>query len=152
MRHWKVAEDSHLVYRGHKSNIDNVQILNEHNFASSSQDGNINVWKDSIKSPLLTMPAAHGYDGLSPRWVSSLAVAKMTNLIASGSNDGYVRLWNANVNDREISSLASFEIAGFVNGLSLTPNMLIAATGAEHRLGRWWNMKGNKNKIVVYRF
>ena len=158
VRQWKIAEESHLVFRGHKSNIDNVQVLDDHHFVSSGQDGNIHLWKDSIKAPIAGIQAAHGLeDGATnnianPRWISSLSSVKMSNLVASGSNDGSIRLWDVNCEKKSITHIRSLNSVGFVNAMALTPTMLVAATGAEHRLGRWWNMKGNKNKIVIYRF
>jgi ribosomal RNA-processing protein 9 len=154
VRQWKIAEESHLVFRGHKSNIDNVQVLNDTHFVSSGQDGNIHLWKDSIKSPIAGIQAAHGLEGSStnPRWISSLSSVKMSNLVASGSNDGGIRLWDVNCENKSITHIRSLDAVGFVNAMTLTPNVLIAATGAEHRLGRWWHMKGNRNRIVIFRF
>lgn len=154
VRAWKISEESHLVFRGHKSNIDSVQVINDNHFISAGQDGSINLWKDSIKSPITTVQAAHGHDSTctNPRWISSMASVKMSNIVATGSNCGRVRLWDVNCERKTLMPIRDVPIAGFINGISLTPNLLVAATGAEHRLGRWWHMKGNKNKIVVVRF
>ncbi len=154
VRVWKVAEESHLVFRGHKSNVDSVQILTDDNVVSAGQDGTLNLWKDSQKHPILSAPRAHGTQEGSnnPNWIASVAAVKMSDLVATGSNDGFIRLWSVSAEKRELKETIAIPCEGFVNALILTPNLLIAGTGREHRLGRWWTMKGNRNKIVVMRF
>lgn len=39
VRIWKIAEESQLVYNGHKGNIETVKLINEENFVSSGDDG-----------------------------------------------------------------------------------------------------------------
>ena len=77
----------------------------------------------------------------------------MSDLTITGSNDGFIRLWAANVAKKSLVLANSFKIDGFVNCLSATPNLIAAGVGTEHRLGRWWKIKGNRhNKIVIMRF
>jgi ribosomal RNA-processing protein 9 len=167
LRLWKVAEETHLVFRGHKSSIDCVQYLTDSSFVSGGQDGMLHLWKDTQKTPVKTAFAAHGYQssgsdskasseaatrGSNPRWISSLATVRMSNLVASGSNDGQVRLWIASAEERVLYTVKVFDVPGFVNQLVLTPRVLVAGTGKEHKDGRWWNMKGNNlNKVVLIR-
>lgn len=153
VRVWKVAEESHLVFRGHKSHVDVVQILTDDHVVSAGQDGCLNMWKDSQKHPVCTVAAAHGVeDGTrNSRWISSLSTVKMSDLAVTGSSDGCIRVWKVNTEKREIKQTVTLPCEGFVNALVVTPNLIIAGTGREHRLGRWWNLKGNKNKIVVFR-
>ncbi|KAJ1425507.1 WD40-repeat-containing domain protein [Ochromonadaceae sp. CCMP2298] len=167
LRLWKVAEETHLVFRGHKSSIDCVRYLTDTSFVSGGQDGMLHLWKDSQKTPVKTAFAAHGYQssysdakassdaafrGSNPRWIASLATVRMSNLVASGSNDGQVRLWIASAEERVLYAIKVFEVPGFVNQLVLTPRVLVAGTGKEHKDGRWWSMKGNNlNKVVVIR-
>eukprot|EP01038_Epipyxis_sp_PR26KG_P009286 gene9286-12513_t len=159
IRIWKVAEDSHLVYRGHKSSVDAVSYINDEHFISGGQDGSLCLWKDSQKNPVRTVHHAHGFqqtqamvDSVNPNWISSIATLKMSDIVASGSSDGFVRVWSADVEKKQLKSLINIPVEGFVNGLAITSELVIAATGTEHSLGRWWNLRGNKNKLVVIRF
>jgi ribosomal RNA-processing protein 9 len=162
VRLWKVAEESHLVFRGHKSSIDCVQYLTDKSFVSAGQDGALLLWKDGQKTPVKTIFAAHGFQGdagssdvsdkgklRNPNWISALATIKMSNIVASGSCDGFVRLWAASAEDRILAPLCAFPVSGFVNALSLSPTHLVVGTGKEHKYGRWWNLKGSQNKIVM---
>ena len=171
VRLWKVAEETHLVFRGHKSSIDNAQYLTDNSFVSAGQDGSLHLWKDGQKVPVRSVVAAHGYQGTSvssaaataagskralpgsnPNWISSLSTVKMSNVVASGSNDGFVRLWTANAEERQLTALCAVPVEGFANALALTPRLLVVGGGKEHKHGRWWNMKGNHNKLTVVRF
>lgn len=152
VRRWKVEESSHLVYRGHKGPIDAVQILNDDCFVTGSEDGRICLWKDMKKNAISTVNDSHGLDegSTTPRWVSSLAAIKASDTFASGSNDGFVRIWSAK-NER-IRQTAQIAIPGFVNALAMTSRLLVAGCGREHRLGRWWNMKKCKDRLTIARF
>lgn len=177
IRLWKVSEQSHLVYRGAKSGVDVVKYLSDDDFVSGSQDGSISLWKAALKKPKSTISAAHGFDGISPRWISSIAVRRLSDLVFSGSHDGQLRIWKADYwqgtsrnttnassgssNDGKPQGLlawGSLPLDGFINSIAIAPecrqqnSLLVAAgTGREHRLGRWWTVKGNKNKVWVYR-
>lgn len=39
IRIWKIAEESQLIYNGHRGNIESVKLINEENFLSSGEDG-----------------------------------------------------------------------------------------------------------------
>lgn len=162
LRLWKVAEETHLVFRGHKGSIDSAQYLTDNSFVSAGQDGSLCLWKDGQKAPVRTIHAAHGQQSASSsagagggpaNWVSSLASVKMSNVVASGSCDGFVRLWTASAEDRLLTPLCAVPVMpGWVNALALSPRLLVAAGGREHRLGRWWNVKGSNNKLTIVRF
>jgi len=154
LRIWKVSDESHLVLRGHKGNIDCVSILTDSTFLSGSQDGQLSLWKDTQKKPVLSVSAAHGLEQPGvPRWIISSASIKMSDLAASGSHDGFVRLWNAKVaaDARSLEQVYQLPVNGFVNALAISSNLLVAGTGQEHRLGRWWHSQGNFNRVVVWR-
>ena len=149
-------DQSHLVFRGHKSSIDNISYLTSDTFLSAGQDGMLQLWRDSQKAPVASISAAHGMDTTSisnARWISSLACVKMSDLAVTGSNDGYIRLWKANIDNKTLAPVNSFKVDGFVNCLAVTENLIAAGVGREHRLGRWWKVKGdNHNKVVIMKF
>lgn len=154
VRLWKVAEETHLVFRGHKANIDCVQYLTDTSFVSAGQDGTLCLWKDVQKNPVRTVAAAHGLQGspgASANWISSLAAVKMSNVVATGSCDGFVRLWSADADERRLDRIAEVAMPGCVNSLAITPRLLVAGCGREHKFGRWWNLKGNMNKVRIVR-
>ena len=121
------------------------------------------------KKPLCTVKNAHGEDATNgePLWVSSLATLHNTDLVASGSHDGLVRLWKSDPGQRKISQISAINLGsvlhpedaedaeeppgGFVNSIAIHPNQksLILAVGQEHRLGRWWRYKKPRNGILV---
>lgn len=161
VRLWKVLEESHLVFRGHKAAADCVAQLTETCFASGGQDGTLQLWKDTHKTPFLSVPAAHGWqedarEGAlrNPRWLSSLRAVPMSDLLVSGSYDGSVRLWKASLEEGkgQLRQVGQLPVEGFVNGIAVSPNKLAVATGSEHRLGRWWHVKGNRNKVLIFTF
>jgi len=162
-RLWKVAEEAHLVFRagGHRAAADCLAVLTEGGFATAGQDGSLLLWKDSHKTPLRSVQAAHGWEGdeqpsssarRSARWITSLRALPMTDLLASGSHDGFVRLWKASTDASILQQVAAVPVAGFVNALSISNSMLAVGTGCEHRLGRWMHLKGNRNKVLLLRF
>jgi ribosomal RNA-processing protein 9 len=153
LRVWKVSDESHIVLRGHKGSIDSVRMMTEDTYLSGGQDGSLNLWKDTQKKPVSFAHKAHGEESPgSARWIVSVASVKMSDLAASGSYDGYVRLWNANASEtRSLLPLKTLAVDGFVNSLSMSSQIIVAGTGQEHRLGRWWRHKGSLNKVVVWR-
>jgi len=104
------------------------------------------------KSPLSIIRNAHSNGTSSiPNWISSIASYKYTDLVASGSADGFIKLWSANSQNGSLSPILSIEMVGFVNSLvfSSTGRLLIAGIGQEHRLGRWSRIKEAKNGIRI---
>ena len=51
-----------------------------------------------------------------------------------------------------IEEVTTIKVDGFVNAMAMSPRLLVAGTGREPKLGRWWCMKGNKNKVHIMRF
>jgi ribosomal RNA-processing protein 9 len=174
IRSWKVEENAHLVFRGgHKAAIDTVKILNDEQFLSGSQDGKLCLWTYGKKSPIATVQAAHGLENDStsssssssssshgnsnsttnrgtPRWITSLHTIKASDIAITGSYDGYIKLWSTQNNHLE--AIQSIAMKGFVNGLYVSSRLIIAGCSREHRLGRWWNIKGAKDRLTIIRF
>ncbi len=105
------------------------------------------------KKPLCTRTAAHGLDTGSgtPNWISAVATFPMSDLLASGSCDGRIRLWRGLEGFRGLDEIGSVELEGFVNGLAFSEDghKLVAAVGQEHRLGRWKRIPEAKNGIAI---
>lgn len=156
LRVWKLQEESQLVYNGHSGNIDVVRKLDEGYFISGGDDGSICLWSSLKKKPLYTVHNAHGFSSLNSEanWISALAVFSNTDLIVSGSCDGYIRFWKWSQSSKIITPLSIIRIEGFVNTLRFSPNgkYLIVGIGREHRLGRWWNINKVKNCVLCIPF
>ena len=101
------------------------------------------------------------------RWVVSCACLPYTNVLATGSYNDSIRLWDVNPMNREkdselIKRVNAIEVVrnridsmieqnGFVNSLSFAPSgrFMVAGIGQEHRMGRWWRLKGVHNGIYI---
>ncbi|XP_017783630.1 PREDICTED: U3 small nucleolar RNA-interacting protein 2 [Nicrophorus vespilloides] len=153
LRIWKFVDESQLIFNGHTGSIDCVKYINEGNFVSGGDDGQICVWGMGRKKPLCSVKVAHGVDSTNgqPLWITSIATLVNTDLIASGSHDGSIKLWCLEKGCKNISEMFSIPLTGFVNDLKFTSDgkYLIAAVASEHRYGRWNVIKSAKNSIVI---
>ena len=156
-------------------------------FITGAQDGSLSLWCSTKKRPVFISRFAHGTGETSSRsnqvdeisfstgadvetllsggycnWITALAVLPNSDLIATGSGDGFIRLWRIcfskgrDSTPNMIESVGSIPMKGFVTGLAFGGSeknpILAASIGQEHRLGRWWRYKQAKNGIAVIRF
>ena len=191
VRIWKIVEESQLVYNAPtvsyenskensktsgvvgSASVDAIKLLDEQHFITCGEDGHVSLWNVSRKKPVCTIPRAHGSDPSNndPRWISAIATKHNTDLIASASSDGVVRLWKCTEKFRSLVEIAAIPVnkyminlntnedctsavawtSGFVNAMCFHPNgrALIIGIGQEHRLGRWWRFKEARNGILV---
>lgn len=138
------------MFRGHKGSVDSVKMLDDNTFISGGQDGRLCAWKESSKHPVASVDGAHRSIGGDANWITALATLKSTNIFASGSHDGFVKLWS--VTDHGMSCVNDYKIDGFVNGLAISESLLVVGSSKEHRLGRWWNLKSCKEKINFIKY
>ena len=132
-----------------------MKLVNEEVFISCGDNGSLCVWNVGKKKAIGVHKLAHGKSSTGvANWVSSIATLTNTDLFASGSNDGFIRVWKLEKSFREIKLKFEIPVAGFVNSLAFTSDgsSLIAGIGQEHRLGRWWRLKEAKNVILVIPF
>ena len=99
VRVWKVEEDSHLVFRpgGDVGSAECVSAIQDGWFITGHDDGRLALWKEEKKRPVgNSIVAAHGYqgnDGGVTRSVMCCDALGLSDVLATGSNDGYLRLW-----------------------------------------------------------
>lgn len=86
-----------------------------------------------------------------PFWVSSVAALLNTDLIATGSHNNSVRLWQCGEGFRQLDLLCDIPLVGFINSLKFSSagDFLVAGVGQEHRLGRWWRIKEARNSVCI---
>ena len=129
-----------------------MEKINAELFVTVGDNGQISLWSTRKKTPVCHRQSAHGIDDSNgtPRWISSLAIMPCSDLIATGSNDGYLRLWKINSKNKSITEVSQCEVKGFINDLTFTSDgkYLLAAIGQEHRLGRWSRIAEAKNQLV----
>lgn len=128
-------------------------MLNDENFISGGDDGQICVWSILRKKPICIINNSHGTNVINkqPNWVTSVTCLMNTDLIASGSNEGVIKLWKMDNNFKTLTLLFEVLMEGFVNSMSFTSDgsKLIVATSKEHRMGRWTTVPLAKNCIMV---
>ncbi|KAF7638952.1 hypothetical protein Mgra_00001476 [Meloidogyne graminicola] len=87
-----------------------------------------------------------------PRWICSVAALPYTDLVASGSSDGFLRLWKVAQDWKSLDQIGQYKLPGFINDIRFSYNgcYIVCAVGQEHKRGRWWTLKKEaKNRIVV---
>ncbi|KAJ3222352.1 pre-rRNA processing protein [Clydaea vesicula] len=162
--------------------VDTVCMIDEETFISGTDSGAISLWSVNKKKPVYTRLRCHGNGEIKEgknllgnnsycNWITSLASLPYTDLFASGSCDGFVRLWKIHESKKSFSILSHFPCLGFINTLSffygprievcenekvnkeenfeLNCLYLAIGVGQEHRLGRWWSCKEAKNCVKV---
>ncbi|KAA8498077.1 U3 snoRNP-associated protein-like YAOH [Porphyridium purpureum] len=163
LRQWKIPEDTQLVFRSPAVSTDALSMVDEANFISGGDDGALYAWNVAKKKPVSVIANAHG----SPNhWISAVAAARFSDICASGSSDGRLRIWAlesqgrrhgmANSSElgfypRTLVSRLSLPVPGFVNGLVFgkSRRRVFAAVGQEHRLGRWTKVSKCVNGLAI---
>ncbi|KAG8822168.1 pre-rRNA processing protein [Serendipita sp. 411] len=117
-----------------------VSMIDEATFLSGGDSGTISLWSTSKKKPIFRYQLAHGIvehrsdDGgtaRNPRWITSLAALPYSDIFASGSWDGWIRLWRLDAKLRSFEPLENaIPILGVVNSLQLVqvPTSLLSET------------------------
>ncbi|XP_050099083.1 U3 small nucleolar RNA-interacting protein 2 [Anopheles aquasalis] len=152
VRVFKVSEESQLVFDSVQEDFSVVRFISNDLFLSGSIEGSVCLWSSGKKKPLRRLPLAHGQqDEGHPNWISAIGVLPNSDLVASGSCDGFVRVWRLAERRRTIEPLLEVPVDGFVNAIEFTHNgrFLIVAVGQEHRLGRWWTLRNARNRVLV---
>ncbi|WEW61281.1 pre-rRNA processing protein [Emydomyces testavorans] len=109
--------------------IDCVAAIPPAHFITGSDDGSISLWSVHKKKPLYTVRQAHGLDPIlspeetspeqdveaaarstkymrpTPRWITALTTLPGTDVVLSGSWDGWIRAWQVSEDKRKIIPL-----------------------------------------------
>ncbi|WKX94799.1 hypothetical protein Q1695_011792 [Nippostrongylus brasiliensis] len=153
-RMWKVEDESQLLFNGHSGciSMDCVAMLNDEHFVSGSADGSLCVWSIWKKKPVVVRQQIHGLRAPGdPRWVICISAVPFSDLVATGSDDGELKLWKIAADFKSVSQVFAYEVPGFINDIrfSTDGSLLAIAAGQEHRDGRWWVDKEARNQVVI---
>ena len=105
-----------------EGSIDSVALIDEETFITGSDNGALSLWTIQKKKPVFTVPLAHGLDPVllpeeasaeeipnpivpgvpQPRWITALVTVPYSDLILSGSWDGWVRVWRVSADKKRI--------------------------------------------------
>mmetsp|Transcript_9107 Transcript_9107/g.16386 ORF Transcript_9107/g.16386 Transcript_9107/m.16386 type:complete len:502 (-) Transcript_9107:694-2199(-) len=153
LRMWKIADDSQLVFRSSAIAVDCVSMMSETKFVSGDDNGTVSLWHVSRKKPVHSIERAHGGESNSALWISSVSAARYSDLVASGSSDGFLRIWGIDQESSQLNQVTQLQVPGYVNASAFGhSNRIVAcATGQEHRLGRWNKIAKSVNGLFVAR-
>ena len=166
-----------------EGSIERVAMVDESTFLTGSDNGTLALWDINKKKPVFSIPLAHGVtlpDPTSseftaddsqetgdpqPCWITALATLPLTDIAASGSWDGQIRMWQVSEDKKSLSYISTIGpnaghegIRGVINDLQILERghrmqdgiCVLAAIGREHRLGRWKHNSRWTNGAVVY--
>lgn len=128
-----------------EGSLECVCMIDETTFVSGGDSGSLSLWSTAKKKPIFTQPLAHGLDEMesategiirTPRWVTSLASLRYSNIFASGgcllsnvakrasnsaagSYDGSIRIWQLDAKLKSFSLAGTIPAPGIVNSLQL---------------------------------
>jgi ribosomal RNA-processing protein 9 len=156
-RAWKLTEDTHLIFRGGAkvSSADCLSVVKDDWFLTGHDDGHLSLWMTDKKKAVNTVEHAHGMDGIVGRGIVSVDSLRGSDLAATGSSDGYLRLWKVTtgqtLDSRGMELLNQVPIHGFVNDIAIGPKarFCVVAVGQEPRLGRWNRVARAKNRFGI---
>ena len=147
-----------------EGSIDRIAMIDEDLFVTGSDNGSIALWSVSKKKPLHVEPLAHGIDpplkptessaevhpnldnipAPTPRWITALKTIPYSDVILSGSWDGYIRVWKLSEDKKKIESL------GTLNELDMSPSNVRGIKGQVNWNQRDTNIKGIVNDIALF--
>ena len=144
-RMWKIPQQTQLLFKGPKAAVDSVRLLNDDQWVTGSQDGSVMLWGKTKKKPLARRERAHG-----GKWVTSVGTRIYTDLAASGSSDGALRLWRVG-DDKKLYVAGTVPVKGFINAICIANSgrFIALAVGQEHRLGRWETVRAARNGVYI---
>ena len=108
-----------------EGSMDRVAMIDDEMFVTGSDNGSLSLWTMHKKKPIFTFPLAHGLDPSllpeevsadmqpdpsavpepQPRWITALTTIPYSDVILSGSWDGYVRAWKLSDDKKKIEAL-----------------------------------------------
>ncbi|OQV19572.1 U3 small nucleolar RNA-interacting protein 2 [Hypsibius exemplaris] len=153
VRIWKILEESQLVFQLPSGSLECISLIDDDHFVTGGDDGSVALWGAHKKKPIYTVRQAHRAPITGEAcWVTAIDALKNSDIFASGSHSGEIKVWIVQDGFRGIQLHFTIPVRGFVNSLRFVMNgeMLIAGVGQEHRLGRWWRATDAKNSVCLF--
>ncbi|KAI9458507.1 WD40 repeat-like protein [Boletus coccyginus] len=113
-----------------EGSIECVSMVDETTFVSGGDTGSICLWNTQKKKPIFTQALCHGLhevesstEGVvkTPRWITSVTCLRYSDIFASGSWDGTIRIWKIDSKLKSFSLAGTVPTPGVVNSLQLLP-------------------------------
>ncbi|OXB52974.1 hypothetical protein ASZ78_000341 [Callipepla squamata] len=128
VRFWKIPEESQLIFYGHQGSIDCIQLINEEHMVSGADDGSVALWGLAKKKPLALVRQSHGMQGSAqdlqqPYWVSAVAALLNSDLVATGSHSGCVKLWKCGEGFQKLEPLYDIPLVQMGKALVKLPRV-----------------------------
>lgn len=151
--------------------IDCIAVIPPTHFITGSDSGTISLWSMHKKKPLDSIHEAHGLDPLPPlsdlssekhpatarnntrnikpnaRWITALATLPGTDVVFSGSWDGWIRTWRISEDKRKIIPVG--RLGGPCSASSAIDGMS-PADGDSNAQARDYSLRGIVNDIAVF--
>ncbi|PGH15865.1 hypothetical protein AJ80_05396 [Polytolypa hystricis UAMH7299] len=155
-----------------ENTIDCVTVLPPAHFVTGSDNGTISLWSVHKKKPLFSIPLAHGVDPLpsaedqsseqdpvvaesnlrytrpTARWITALATLPGTDILLSGSWDGWIRAWKISEDKRRIDPVGP--IGGFDPSSVLANGTVELGASDGMEIEKEPPLKGIVNDIAVF--
>lgn len=130
----------------HETHLDCVAPLPPAHFVTGSNSGSISLWSIHKKKPLHTIPLAHGLDSIPPldelspevdletaahnarhmrpmpRWITALTSLPGTDIVLSGSWDGWIRAWQISEDKKTLIPLGPIGTKNPTQAIPDTPS------------------------------
>lgn len=166
--------------------MDRVAMIDEEIFITGGDNGSLSLWSINKKKPVYTLPLAHGrepapkeedrFEGPNPepgvvvrdqpRWITALKTVPYSDVVLSGSWDGWVRVWKVSADKKKLEEVGAIGgvgedgepvVKGVINDIAMFERgerakdglSVVVAVGKEHRMGRWKREKGKNGLIVL---
>ncbi|XP_022185596.2 U3 small nucleolar RNA-interacting protein 2 [Nilaparvata lugens] len=152
VRVWKIQEESQLIYNGSGRSIDVVKRLDDDHFVTGGEDGLVAVWGVLKKKPSHIISNSHEKDSSGEaNWVTCVATLGTSDVFATGSSDGFIKVWKCEDRYRKSKLLFTVAVQGFINSMAFSTDdkYLVVGVGQEHKLGRWKRIKEARNSVLL---
>ncbi|KAJ2903995.1 WD repeat domain-containing protein [Zalerion maritima] len=111
-----------------EGSIDRVAMLDDELFVTGGDSGTLTLWSIQKKNPLFVIPRSHGVEkkldvgqvsaernpdleravpAPQPRWITALKAVPFSDLVISGSWDGFVRVWRLSEDKRRLEAVGT---------------------------------------------
>ncbi|KAL5606607.1 hypothetical protein BROUX41_003005 [Berkeleyomyces rouxiae] len=108
----------------HEGTMERVAMIDDELFVTGSDNGSLSLWSVAKKKPMFVVPVAHGFEPAllpteasaeidatpsvvpdpSPRYITALCTVPYSDVVLSGSWDGYIRVWRLSEDKRSLES------------------------------------------------